>query len=70
MDSLVTHIRLVADSCGESHFMPLEIGMITRTFAPPAPPFDVSELTEASMPNTAFERTGKHHQPELEGPLQ
>ena len=49
MDSLVTHIRLVADSSGESHFMPMEIGMTTRTFAPPAPPFDVSELTEASL---------------------
>jgi hypothetical protein len=44
----ITYVRLVSDASGESHFVPLEIGMTTRRFAPPAPPFDVSELTSAS----------------------
>ena len=48
MEPSVTYVRLVSDAAGESHFVSLEIGMTTRRFAPPAPPFDVSELTSAS----------------------
>jgi hypothetical protein len=48
MASALSYVRLFSDASGESHFGPLEIGMTTRNFAPPAPSFDVSELTPAS----------------------
>jgi hypothetical protein len=48
MTSALSYVRLFSDAAGESHFEPLEIGMRTRNFAPPAPSFDVSELTPAS----------------------
>lgn len=39
--------RIGSDSSGESHFVPLRIEMQTRTFAPPAPSFDVSDVAPA-----------------------
>jgi len=39
---------LVSDSAGDSHFVPLNIEMTTRMFAPPAPSFDVSEMAAAA----------------------
>jgi hypothetical protein len=44
----LSYHRLVSDSAGESHFVPLDIEMITRNFAPPAPSFDVSALESAA----------------------
>ena len=49
MEQSITYARLVADESGESHFVPMTIGVTTRNFAPPAPPFAVSELTPASQ---------------------
>ena len=48
MASPLSYVRLVSDAAGESHFQPLEIGMTTQSFAPPAPSFDVSELLPAA----------------------
>lgn len=48
MESLLTYERLYSDAAGESHFAHLQIGLSTRHFAPPAPPFGVSELTPVS----------------------
>lgn len=48
MESLLTYDRLHSGTAGESHFARLEIGLSTRHFAPPAPPFGVSELTPVS----------------------
>ena len=49
MAQSITYARLTPDASGESHFVPLEISVTMRTFAPPAPPFGVSELTPASQ---------------------
>jgi hypothetical protein len=48
MSATLTYLRLYADEAGESHFAPLEIPVSPRNFAPPAPPFSVSELASAS----------------------
>lgn len=48
MAMALKHVRLVADAGGDSHFVPMEIGMTTRTFAPPAPSFDVSDPSPAT----------------------
>ena len=48
MESLLTYDRLHFDTAGESHFARLDTSLSTRHFAPPAPPFGVSELTPAS----------------------
>ncbi|HET7732113.1 MAG TPA: hypothetical protein VFK48_18970 [Usitatibacter sp.] len=47
MASSLSYFRLISDSDGESHFVPLNIEMTTRHFAPPAPSFDVSVLESA-----------------------
>jgi len=44
----LAYTRLYADSAGESHFEPVPIETYTRLFAPPAPPFNVSEFVPAS----------------------
>jgi hypothetical protein len=44
----LTYLRLYADAAGVSHFAPIEIELVTRPFAPPAPPFGVSALAPAS----------------------
>ncbi|HSN22211.1 MAG TPA: hypothetical protein VLS49_16125 [Usitatibacter sp.] len=49
MDRSIKYVRLVPDSSGESHFVPLEIDVTMRSFAPPAPPFGVSEPMPASQ---------------------
>jgi hypothetical protein len=49
MSNALTYLRLYADETGESHFAPLEVPVSPRNFAPPAPPFSVSELTSASQ---------------------
>ena len=48
MATTLTYPRLYADASGESHFGSLEISVSPRDFAPPAPPFSVSDLTPAS----------------------
>lgn len=48
MASALSYVRLMSDAAGDSHFVPLDIEMTTRNFAPPAPSFDVSELAPAS----------------------
>lgn len=48
MAQALSYFRLIADSRGESHFVPLDIEMTTRDFAPPATPFDVSALNPAA----------------------
>jgi hypothetical protein len=48
MASALSYFRLISDKAGESHFVPLDVDMTTRDFAPPAPPFDVSALVPAS----------------------
>jgi hypothetical protein len=48
MSTTLTYLRLYPDANGESHFSPLKIEVHQRNFAPPAPPFGVSELTPAS----------------------
>ena len=48
MATPLSYFRLVADSDGESHFVPLSIEMTSRDFAPPAPSFDVSPLEPAA----------------------
>ena len=48
MSTKLTYLRLYADAAGESHFAPFEIEVAPRDFAPPAPPFGVSEFTAAS----------------------
>jgi hypothetical protein len=48
MSNTLTYLRLYADASGESHFAPLAIEVSPRNFAPPAPPFSVSELASAS----------------------
>lgn len=48
MSNTLTYLRLYADEAGESHFAPLAIEASPRNFAPPAPPFSVSELAPAS----------------------
>ncbi len=40
--------RLYADEDGESHFEKTEIEFTPNHYAPPAPPFDVSEPVEAT----------------------
>ena len=45
----LSYARIVADPAGTSHFVPLEVELTTRHFAPPAPSFDVSELTPAAQ---------------------
>lgn len=57
MTSALSYVRLFSDVAGESHFEPLEVGMSTRNFAPPAPSFDVSEWTPAT--NCGFLRVPK-----------
>ncbi len=49
MEQSITCLRLVSDVSGESHFVPLTMGVAMRNFAPPAPPFAVSEFTPASQ---------------------
>jgi hypothetical protein len=46
--SALSYVRLISDAAGDSHFVPLDIEMTTRNFAPPAPSFDVSELSPAA----------------------
>lgn len=48
MGSLLTYERLHADRAGESHSARLDISLSTHHFAPPAPPFGVSELSPVS----------------------
>lgn len=48
MPTTLSYLRLYADEAGESHFAPLRIEVTPRNFAPPAPPFSVSELVPAS----------------------
>lgn len=48
MESLLTYDRLHCDAAGESHFAHLQVGLSTRHFAPPPPPFGVSELPPIS----------------------
>ena len=48
MAQSLSYFRLVPDEAGESHFVPLEVEMTTRNFAPPAQPFDVSTLESAA----------------------
>jgi hypothetical protein len=48
MAAALSYFRLIPDKTGESHFIPVGIEMTTRDFAPPAPPFDASELVPAS----------------------
>lgn len=40
-------VRLYSDSSGQSHFGDLRVGLMSRDFAPPAPPLDVTEVVEA-----------------------
>ena len=47
MAESLSYFRLVSDAAGESHFVPLEVEMTRRNFAPPAQPFDVSALESA-----------------------
>ncbi|MGI9539007.1 MAG: hypothetical protein ACR2N6_02525 [Miltoncostaeaceae bacterium] len=42
-------IRIVTDSDGESHFDQVEVTMPEARFAPPAPPFRVSEPMDAEQ---------------------
>lgn len=48
MSSALAYARLYVDAAGESHFEPVAIETFPRTFAPPAPPFNVSEFAPAS----------------------
>jgi hypothetical protein len=48
MATTLTYLRLYSDTTGESHFAPVQVEVIPRNFAPPAPPFSVSEFTPAS----------------------
>jgi hypothetical protein len=48
MSNTVTYLRFYPDAAGISHFATIDIGLVIREFAPPAPPFWVSELAPAS----------------------
>lgn len=41
----VRYVRLYADSKGESHFLDAEMELLPVTFAPPAPPLNLSAFT-------------------------
>lgn len=58
MGSLLTYERLHADRAGESHSARLDVSLSTRHFAPPAPPFGVSELTPR-LPQRMPARAGR-----------
>src|SRR5258706_7871964 len=49
MPTALEFLRLYADQTGASHFAPLTIDTVTRNFAPPALPFNVSEFVSASQ---------------------
>lgn len=49
MEQTLSHTRLYADSAGESHFADFSITLFDRSFAPPAPPFYVSEFGPATQ---------------------
>ncbi|TCG03587.1 cupin [Paraburkholderia steynii] len=40
--------QLFSDSIGESHFGSVNLQLVTRNFAPPAEPFDVSDFAAAT----------------------
>ena len=42
MSATVSYLRLYADPAGESHFERAFVETFTRSFAPPAPAFNVS----------------------------
>jgi hypothetical protein len=46
--SLVEYIRIYSDAKGESHMQKLQIELVSKRFAPPAPPLDVSSFEPAS----------------------
>ena len=43
-----TYVRVYADERGESHFDEVEVELIPRDFAPPAPPLRVAALFPAA----------------------
>lgn len=48
MPSPIKCTRLFSDGIGESHFEDIEIDMSSIQYAPPAPPLDISEPTDAT----------------------
>ena len=42
------YLRLFADAHGESHIEQIEAGLAPLEYAPPAPPFEVSETVDAA----------------------
>jgi len=47
MSATVSYLRLYADPAGESHFERAFVETFTRSFAPPAPAFNVSAFVPA-----------------------
>ncbi|MFP3646182.1 cupin domain-containing protein [Paraburkholderia sp. SIMBA_054] len=48
MASALSFSRLFSDALGESHFASVNVELVTRDFAPPAPSFDVSDFAAAT----------------------
>jgi hypothetical protein len=46
--SALSFSRLFSDALGESHFASVNVELVTRDFAPPAPSFDVSDFAAAT----------------------
>ena len=44
----LTFSQLFSDAIGESHFGSVNLQLVTRNFAPPAEPFDVSDFAAAT----------------------
>lgn len=44
----LTFPQLFSDAIGESHFGSVNLQLVTRNFAPPAEPFDVSDFAAAT----------------------
>ncbi|MBP0595059.1 cupin domain-containing protein [Paraburkholderia sp. LEh10] len=44
----LTFSQLFSDTIGESHFGSVNLQLVTRNFAPPADPFDVSDFAAAT----------------------
>lgn len=42
-----SYVRIFSDEQGESHFEEIEVSLLPREFAPPAPPLNVALLGEA-----------------------
>jgi len=40
--------RVYADATGESHYEDIDAAMVPQSFAPPAPPFSLSEMTQST----------------------